>query len=293
MALGKFLILSFAGITLATTIAEAVPQQVDRRDDRGGMSDRDRRGDDRYSPSVPGGPRPIPHPGDGRDGRQGRIEQKTAHLNRRFFNETIRLKQLLNLGHGYSGYTVESVELQVRGSSRDAQVSLLADGRREDLIYSPQGRVQLSPRYTLELDSNRSLQVQVIGVADIDSVTVNLRAPGYGGGHPGREIEVPLSVSRRMIGSDRLELTNYIDMNRYRGYEIRAIEIEGNAMYNAALLDLVINGFNQGQTLQLDRYIQRHVMYPRNAVIGQGAESLILLNRGDLDIRRVTLRLSR
>lgn len=261
---------------------------------------------------VPGGPRPAepaPYPGDfpgeddfgnggiGNGGfENGRQEQKIIYLGRRVSNETLALRQLAGIGENYRGYTVQSVVVEIRRSGPQAEISLIADGREEDTSYSPQGAIQLYPRYRAVIGEDiRSLQLSVRGTAEIASITVNLidndrvERPG----RPGRGIDVPLYVSRRMYGNDRLDLTQYIDMYRYRGYRIQEIVIEATPVYNTALIDLLINGFNQGQTLQVDRYNSRQTVRPQNAVLGQGAESLVLYTRGDLDIRQVTLRLSR
>lgn len=269
---------------------------------------------------VPGQPRPVepapypdeggfnpdlPFPGEDDFGNggignggidNGRQEQKIIYLGRRVSNETLALRQLAGIGENYRGYTVQSVVVEIRRSGPQAEISLLADGREEDTSYSPQGAIQLYPRYRAVIGEDiRSLQLSVRGTAEIASITVNLidndrvERPG----RPGRGIDVPLYVSRRMYGNDRLDLTQYIDMYRYRGYRIQEIVIEATPVYNTALIDLLINGFNQGQTLQVDRYNSRQTVRPQNAVLGQGADSLVLYTRGDLDIRAVTLRLSR
>lgn len=253
---------------------------------------------------VPGGPRPGPNPppfpgDDFGGGRNGRQEQKIIYLSRRVSNETLQLRQLANIGENYRGYTVESVVIDVRRSGPRAELALLADGRMEQTANSPQGLVQLRPRFRAVLGEDiRTLQLEVSGNAEIGSITINLiDGDRYDRpdrpDRPGRGIAVPLQVSRRMYGNDRLDLTQYIDMYRYRGYRIEALEIEATPVYNTALMDLIINGFNQGQTLQIDRFGYRQTIRPQNAVLGMGADSIVLYTRGDLDIQRVTLRLSR
>lgn len=253
---------------------------------------------------VPGGDRPGPYPGrPERPGyppnyppNYGRQEQKIIYLGRQVANENLPLRQLAGIGEEYRGYTVESVVIDVRQSGPRAEVSLVTDGRLEETAYSPRGRVTLRPRFGAVLGQDfRSLQLEVRGYTNIDSITINLT---QGGGYdrpdrPGRSVEVPLYLNRRMYGNDRLDLTQYIDVNYYRGQRIESIEIEANPVFNTALLDLLINGFNQGQSLQFDRYNNRQVVYPQNAVIGMGADSIVLYSRGDMDIYRVTLRLSR
>lgn len=295
MTLKSSLLLSFAAITLFAAAAEAyiVP---------GGIR--------------PGAPAPIPipdvgpgFPGDfgpgpgypGQDdfdhgGGYGRQERKIIYLNRRVSNESLQLRQLAGIGEQYQGYEVESVEVDFRSSGYNAEVILLGDRRELDSMYSPQGAVQLIPRYRTVLGEDiRTLQLEIRANAQINSITINLRERDsyQQPGRPGRTIDVPLYVHRRLYGNDRLDLGMYLDMNRYRGYRIQAIEIEANAVYNVAMMDLLINGFNQGQTLQVDRYSRRQTVYPQNAVIGQSASSIVLSTRGDMDVRGVTLKLSR
>lgn len=259
---------------------------------------------------VPGQPRPqepLPYPGEGpitplpgddfgNGAGYGRQEQKIIYINRRVSNETLALRQLAGIGENYRGYTVESVIVEVRRSGPQAEVSLLSDGREEDTAYSPQGPVQLRPRYRAVIGEDiRTLQLAVRGNAQIESITINLIDNDRIGrpDRPGRGLDVPLYVSRRLYGNDRLDLTQYIDMYRYRGYRVLEIVIEATPVYNTALIDVIINGFNQGPSLQVDRYNSRQTVRPQNAVLGQGADSIVLYTRGDLDIRAVTLRLAR
>lgn len=237
----------------------------------------------------------------------GRQEQKIVYLNRRIQNETLDLRYLAGISEQYRGYTVESVSVDVQRSGPYAEVALLADGRTEEAAYSPQGRIDLRPRFGSVLGRDiRSLQLAVRGNAFIGEVTIILTEsrmdrpdrpgrpgrPGRGG-EEYRTEDVQLFVNRRMYGTDRLDLTQYIDMYRYRGFRIQSIEIDARAIYNTALLDVLVNGFNQGPTTQIDQRGFRQSVYLQNAVIGQGADSIVFVTRGDLDIRGVTLHLSR
>ncbi|MGE9745574.1 hypothetical protein [Bdellovibrio bacteriovorus] len=301
MTLKNSLLISFAAITLFAAAAEAYIVPGGSRPGPAPIPD--------VGPGFPGdfgpggdfGPAPIPapgYPGDdfGNGGGYGRQERKVIYLNRRVNNETLHLRQLAGIGENYRGYVVESVEAEFRSSGYNTEVILLTDGRREESVYSPQGSVLLRPQYRAVLGEDiRTLQLEIRGNAQLESVTVNLREQdSYNPpGRPERTIDVPLYVNRRLYGNDRLDLGMYLDMNRYRGYRIQAIEIDANAVYNVALMDLLINGFNQGQTIQVDRYGRRQTVYPQNAVIGQSASSIVLYTRGDLDVRGVTLKLSR
>lgn len=292
MTLKNNLLIVFAAITLTSLNAGAyiVGGPVQPGSGNGGG----------YNPGAPGGGYPPPRDDFGNGGGlQGRQEQKIIYLNRSVANETLPLRQLANIGPNYDGYTVESVVVDLRSSGYGASISLMADGRVEDAAYSPQGSIALHPQFRAVLGQDiRTLQLDVRGFADIQSITVNLR-DGNTYNRPdrpdryGQGMDLPLYVNRRMYGNDRLDLTQYIDMYRYSGYRIQEIVIEATPVYNTALLDLLINGFNQGQTLQIDRYSSRQSIFPNNAILGQGADSIVLYTRGDLDIRNVTLRLIR
>lgn len=294
MTLKNSLLFSFAAITLFAAAAEAYIVPGGSRPGPAPIPD--------VGPGFPGdfGPGPVPapgYPGDdfGNGGGYGRQERKVIYLNRRVNNETLQLRQLAGIGENYRGYAVESVEAEFRSSGYNTEVSLLTDGRREESVYSPQGSVLLRPISRAVLGEDiRTLQLEIRGNAQLVSVTVNLREQSYNPpGRPDRTIDVPLYVNRRLYGNDRLDLSMHLDMNRYRGYRIQAIEIEANAVYNVAMMDVLINGFNQGQTIQVDRYGRRQSVYPQNAVIGQTASSIVLHTRGDMDVRGVTLKLSR
>ncbi|KHD88111.1 MAG: hypothetical protein OM95_11415 [Bdellovibrio sp. ArHS] len=285
MTFKSSLLVAFSAITLTAAIAEAyiVPGR---------------------GPAPIPNPRPEPPPYPGFPGQDdfgngsGRLDQRIIYLGRRVSNETLELRQLAGINESYRGYEVESVEVEINRSGPRAEVSLLTDGRVDETAFSPQGSILLRPRYRAKIGEDiRTLQLLVRGNADIASIRISLREPDRidrpgRPGRPDRGIEVPLYVSRRMYGNDRLNLSQYIDAQRYRGYRIQQIEIEATPVYNTALIDVLINGFNQGQTLQVDRYNSRQTVIPQNAIIGQGADSIVLITRGDLDIHRVTLRLS-
>ncbi|WP_374029384.1 hypothetical protein [Bdellovibrio bacteriovorus] len=288
MTLKNSILAAFAAITLTSLAAEAyiIPG-------------------DRGPAPIPRPEEPLPpYPGDDFGNGSGRQEQKVIYLSRRVSNETLALRQLAGIGENYRGYTVESVIIEIRGAGPRSELALLTDGRVEESVYAPQRTVLLRPQYRAVIGEDfRSLQLDVRGVVDIQSVTINLRDDGGGRpgrpdrpgrpGRPDRGEDVPLYVSTRLYGNDRLDLTQYIDMYRYRGYKIQAIEIDASAVYNVALLDVLINGFNQTPTIQVSPYGQRYTVRPQNNVLGQGADSIVLISRGDLDIRGVTLRLSR
>lgn len=296
MTLKNSLLFAFAALTLISNSAGAYivpgPRQPMPPPYQGGDS----------FPGYPGQGPDFPFPeddfGNGGGGYE-RQEKKVIYLNRRISNETLPLRQLAGIGENYRGYVVHSVVVETRRGLGQAELSLLADGREEDRAYASQGIIELVPRYATVIGQDiRSLQLAVRGSVNIDSITVNLIEESRGGrpgrpGRPDRNMEVPLNVYRRMLGNDRLDLAPYIDTYRLRGYRITEILIDATPVYNTALLDVLVGGFGQSRTLQLDRYGARQSVFPQNAVLGQGGENIMLISRGDLEVRGVTLRLSR
>lgn len=291
MTLKRSLLFSVIALNLVSFAAEAFP---------GGRPGGGRPGFGRPGP----GPGPAPFPG-------GRLEQRSVQINRAVRNETLELRQLLGLDARYRGFEVQSVVVDVWRAGPRSDMSLLTDGRIDDTQFS-QGRVQLRPRYRAVLGEDlRTLQLAVRGIAEIQTITVNLINPGNHGGpgpgpvrpgpgpgpirpdpYPGVS-DVQLNISRRMFGNDRLDITPYIDMQRLRGLRVVEIRIEATPVYNTALIDVLINSFAQGPSLQVDRFSRVVSVRPHNAVLGYGADNIVLNTRGDVDIRTVVLSLSR
>lgn len=257
-------------------------------------------------------PQPFPQPGNGGynpypgngggygpgngGGYNNGQEQRVVQVRRRIMSENLPLLQLAGIDRRYDGYTVQSITVYAGGSAPRSEVALIINGQRDASAISPRGPVTLTPFYRAVLGQVRDIQLAVNGGVDVDSVVITLQAREGGGGGGGwgpREITVPLAVSRRMLGNDRLELTQYIDLNQYRGMRLTAIEVEANALYQVAMIDLLVNNYAQGPSLQVGNFGQRYVMATPDIVLGQGPLSIALGTRGDLDIRGVTLRLSR
>ncbi|KYG66511.1 hypothetical protein AZI86_05550 [Bdellovibrio bacteriovorus] len=298
MALQKFILLSFAAITFMSVSAGAFPG--DRRPGRG-PGHGPGGGGPAPIPSFPGNPAPGPgYPAPGNPGPgYGRQESRNIFIGQRVGNTDLPLRQLGRIGDDYRGYSVESVVVELRGYDQSTQISLVTDGRQGDTIYNPQGRILLRPRFGDVIGRDfTNLILSVRGVVDIGNITVNLvdRGGGYNpnpGPGPGYPEMINISINRRMMGISRLELAPYIDMYRYRGYRIESVDVEAQAAFNNALLDLLINGYNQGQTMSVDRFRRLVSFRPYNATIGYGGDSIAINTRGDVDIFRVTIRLVR
>ena len=103
-----------------------------------------------------------------------------------------------------------------------------------------------------------------------------------------------MNVQRNLFGNDRVDITQYIDISRYRGYAIEEVIIDGVGSRNSALLSLLINGNNMGQVQFGGGYQQsQSILLRQSPVIGRGADSIVLYSSGQMTVQRVTLVLSR
>lgn len=240
------------------------------------------------------GPRDQYDPGPPAPGvRPGQLERRTVYFGQQVVNGRLNLRDLVGIDSFYHGYSVESVELEIQ-SDYNTQVSLLMDGHLDSSAYSPQGLVILRPRYRAIIGENlTNLLLDVRGRVYIHTVTINLRKESYGRpDHPGYTTDIPVYLNLRLSGNNRVDVGMYLDMYRYRGYRLQAIEVQAAASYNMALVDLHLDGFKNGQTLQLDRYSRTQVIHLYNAILGQTASSIVLATRGDLNIYQVVFKLS-
>jgi hypothetical protein len=212
-------------------------------------------------------------------------------------NERLPLLYLAQIDRSYDGYTVESVTVNVMGSDSRSTMTLLINGQADGWYNAPRGIVTFSPRYKPMIGRDlRTLQLDVRGMIDIASITLNLRSPYGGGGggggwnpNPNPQVVLPLGIARRMLGNDVLDITPYVNAYAYRGYKITAVEVEAVSLMNVSYLDFVIDRQQQGPRLQVGPWIQRYVINPQNAILGQTANVLAFYSYGNLDVRGVTL----
>ena len=110
-----------------------------------------------------------------------KVEIVKVGLHRRYFDEFIPLRRLLNLDRSYRGYSVQSVIVKVRPHRSRGRLALIANGYVVDRARAREfRRIELTPDSdrTLGRDLNR-LQLLVRGRAYIDSIQVKLRAPRH------------------------------------------------------------------------------------------------------------------
>lgn len=123
--------------------------------------------------------------------------------------------------------------------------------------------------------------------------------PGYPPPPPpppayGRQ-QVNINVYQQVYGNDRLDLTTYFPLHRYRGWSIEQVVIEGRVNgYSSSSINLVLNGNSYGQAYFGSNYSEtQSIWLSRRPMIGNGADSIMLYSSGQMVVERVTLILSR
>jgi len=112
--------------------------------------------------------------------------------------------------------------------------------------------------------------------------------PNYG------SFSVPVYVNRQMAPNDRVDIGQYINLYQYQGYRLVAVDVAAYANYNTALVNVIINGFQAGPTMNVGPYAQTYRAIPNGPLyIGQGADSIVLYTQGELVVQQVVLQLSR
>lgn len=242
----------------------------------------------------PASPYPAnPYPGQPSYG----YDVKRIYIGRSVMNERLPLRQLGGIGRQYSGWEVVSVRVNTRPTnSGQTLMQLVSDGRIVASQYEMGYQTLLYPQYRLVLDQTaNTLQLVIGGMPFIDNVEVELRQNGgYNPPPPpqpppyGQNIEI--NLYRSVFGNDRLDLTQFIDMQRYRGRVIEQVMLTANARYGVGFIGLLVNGYNFGQA-QINSGYSQNVTYRLNQpmVIGQGPSSVMLQTQGDMMIEHVTI----
>jgi hypothetical protein len=244
------------------------------------------------STPYPGNPYPSdPYPGNPGYGS----EVKTIWIGRDVYNERISLQYLAGIGRQYSGWEVVSVRANTRSNSPyRTDASLISDGRVVASQVNPGYQINLVPRYQTILSEYSDLQLAIAGGTYINDIAIEIRYNGGGYNppptNPGYGQNIDINVYRSVYGNDRIDLTQYIDLSRYYGYTIQSVIVTASSRYNTSFVSLLINGNNMGQISFNSNYSQQGTIYlNRPAVIGQGADSLVLYTQGNMTVERVTI----
>ncbi len=107
-----------------------------------------------------------------------------------------------------------------------------------------------------------------------------------------RTFNVEIPVNQTLRGSDRVDLSRRIDLNRYLGYQLVGAEIAGDPAHSQARVNLHIAGRGRGSVLLRNR---NHigVLTLSSPIVIRGNETLELFNRGDVLVYSVTLKFIR
>lgn len=245
---------------------------------------------------YPGNPYPgDPYPNDPYPGQPDYgSEVKRVFIGRNIVNETLPLRQLAGIGSRYDGWEVVSVRARTQTTNPGRTVAqLISDGRVVATQINPGFQIDLRPQYRLILgQSAGTLQLGIGGGTFIDTIEIELRRDdgGYNPPPPPYGQNIEINIYRSVMGNDRIDLTQYIDLQRYRGRVVEQILVTASARYNSSFISLLINGFDMGRAQFSGGYSQIATFWMnRQLVIGQGADSLVLYTQGDMNVDHVTI----
>lgn len=234
-------------------------------------------------PPRPAPPRPVPQP---------QIVTRTIFLNRIVTNEILPLRQLAGIGSEFNGFRLESVRLDVLGGINGSTAQLVVNNQVEAGVVNPLGSIYLAPRTSREIGYDlQGLALRVNGSLNMRQIDITLRGSFDRPDRPGEDLLVPVPVQRRLIGNDRLEIGDYVNLDTYRGYRLVSLEVEAESLTNNSLVDVLLNS-DLLASFAVNRQVSRAIVPGNRIELGFG-DSLVLMTRGDLLIRNVTLRLSR
>ncbi len=255
-------------------------------------------------PSYPGNPQPG-YPSDPNYPSYGDRQVRQVYIGRSVRNERLAIGQMAGLASQYQGWEVVAVRAQTRPDSPSQTiVQLISSGRVVAEQRNPGYSLNLTPNSRVIIGGyNGSLELSIFGSTQIDTLEIELVSPngnGGGGYNPnpnpgyGQSDRIDINIYRSTYGNDRVDLTSYIDMNRFRGMRIESVEIRARSDYNVAIANLLVNSFDQGG-LQFSGGGSQvgTIRLNQRPVIGQDASSLVLQTRGNMTIETVVLRLSR
>lgn len=220
-------------------------------------------------------------------------DQRSIELRQRYVNSRIQLRQLLGIDNRFNGYSIESVVVDVHGSTTNTRMDLLINNQIQESAYTPVGRMTFHSLNPIVFGNGvrdaQTLDIGIAGLSDIDAITLNMIRPGTSP----VQIVVPLNVFKRMYGNDRIDLSQYLDLNKYRGMRVVSMDIAGRANAGNALLNIVIGNRSTVQGIAMSETQQAFTVNLQDVVIGQAEDFISLLNNGDLNIDTVTLKLVR
>lgn len=313
------------------------PARPPRNDDdrRGGGRDDDRRGDDRRGgdrndprrpePNRPDPYRPDPRPGDNPDPYRPdpyrpdpyrpdpyrpdpyrpdpyrpdprNEEVVSAYIHRYVTNETLALRQLLDLDRNYRGRVLQAVEVEFSMPARPVVIDLLVDGMvvTSQTVYDRSDlRMYLPDDYRIGTDV-RTLRLRVRGSLYVREVRVIISDRGYYDPTPGPiDGDIEFYIDRHMFGTERTNLMYLGGLDRYRGYRIQEVIIEAESRSGNADAYISMNGLVSSDRGYVSTYRSRITMrIHRDFRIGMDLNRFELVTRGEMYVGRVIVRLSR
>lgn len=229
-------------------------------------------------------------------GRAPIYDRREVVLNSYYRDQSLDIARLVGIGGRDT--IIDSVEVRVyTDSNAYGTLSLYADGRVVAQDNYPSVYTRLVPYPAIDFNYVRQALLSIRGKLYIERVVVNFHRQNYNPPNPyppgGNQIVLTGYINRAFYAPARVELTNLVNLNSYRGYQISAVTVNGRSLHNIGTASLMINGTIEGR-INLPSYTTGQTLYPRGAyIVGNNVNSVILLLEGTSEINTVQIRLTR
>ncbi len=212
----------------------------------------------------------------------------TVQVDRELYFEELDLRDLLNLSR-HRGTELRSLELEIYADP-GARVLLLADRREMAVSTSAVGVTNLVPRRTLTIDKNVfNLDLRVEGRVFVRQITAHFRRATP---IPSRTFYVLVPVNQNLRSGDSADLSSRVDLSRYLGYRLVAIDVVGAPAMSDATLGFRVDRSVQGSVVVLSRN-EPGILTLDSPVVIHGGENLELFTQDDVLVDSVTLKFLR
>jgi len=236
-------------------------------------------------------------PGREAPNRPGRGELVYQAVNQNYQGQnTLALRQILNLGPQFRGRSIEYVILRASTAAGRGQAWVTVNGSDASAAQVIGQRVM---EYRFQLGRNadelgseiEQLQLALQGNFFVEGVGVMLSAGAGGPGQPGRPVEEVIRVGREFQGGHRIAVGTLVNLARYEGMRLVGVSFraqtragQGDATFCASRCSVVEN---------VGRNLAEHSFPVGGEFVDRNAQNWTLSLRGNFYVESIRLQFAR
>jgi hypothetical protein len=241
----------------------------------------------------------FPPRGPGRDfpNRPGRGELVYQNVNQNYQGQnTLPLRQILNLGPEFRGRTVDYVILRASTAAGRGQAWVTVN---DEAASEAQVVGQRVMEYRFRLDPNadeigleiQKLQIALQGNFFIEGVGVMLAHDRGGPGRPGRPVEEVIRVGREFQGGHRIALGTLVNLARYEG--MRLVGVSFRAQTRFGMGDATLCTSRCSTVQNVSRNLSEYSFPVAGEYVDRNAQNWTLDLRGNFYVESIRLQFAR